>query len=1362
MHDILGESLKNLKWIKLHKQRQLAIVLVLSAIVSLNVFWGLRQPGLTLAGDADCGITEHTHTDECFNQVLVCELSEEAHIHEEACYTTQLIEAQENLRLVCTQAEIPHIHGDSCYTTQLTESPETSRLICAETTEPHIHEDSCYEVHYTEAQEIHQLICTQTDETHIHEDSCYEIQITEAQEVRQLSCTQAEQPHVHSDNCYETIAAEPIEETVLNCELQFEPHVHTESCYVLETTEAHEELVLTCDLPETAHIHEDTCYTQELTCEQPEHTHSIECYCDETADVETLLDWQNMFAGYPYTGDLRQDLVGIAKTQAGYTESTKNFEVDSDGIRHGYTRYGAWYGTPYREWSAAFVSFCLSYAGADPAQTPGNIGASTMATLWNNLDRFKPAGEYVPAAGDLVFFADNTVGIVTEVQTATIYVIRGDVEDSVRTDGMPMGDATITGWGITGEISSETPEEPVGEPIEEPVQETVQSSSPEISTEELLDISNGPAFFIFTDSKPKSVQQQFSLKAPRTATDLITYLNGIGGTYQFSLLNTNNQEPPKDPNNDKNYILTADTLYKLTLRLNSANGFSPGTYQYQLPTGIQVNGGTGQFVLNDGTYVGDWTVTDNGLITVVFNENINNRTQVTINATMGVWFTTQNAPIDFDGKITVTVNPPPQMETTTKVTKWGQQGAEDNPEGKTDPTKIYWTILLKGNKNSQIPGSVITDQIKTGTNRYTQEDMENGISFGISDPNNPDPNKQWHSWTVYPGDPNLTWTETGWSYTFPEKIKCWCGEVILQSDGWDYYVNYTSTPEPSNYAGSAAYSNEVTVDGQYAVGWGEFTHSGTSAGIVKTGNFHGDADGGAFHWEFQATIPGRKPGARAAYYTQLVDQMQVKDASGTSVKVNNDVYSATVTAVYNGQTITVPYIRDANTENEFAWDVGWFEDKDGGVKHTVALLMLHRCDCTADSCHYWDAAHGRCNALHYIWENGIANSSGFCLCWTPEDDITFTVSYQTDDPELIAAYGGQNKHLNNQVSLQQQIYKPDGTESNETFGKADADVPIPGIFTKKLTQDFDGYTAHYSITVNEAKLALTNGESLTIRDEMTETLAYISGSLVITTEDQAGNTGTLQPGTDYTVTYDGTGTETDDLGNSVHVMEIVILHPQPVKYVLDYDATLIIPQGTTDDVKYSNSATITLWGEELSSDSEEKVYAEFNIAAMHHRIQLHKKDALNGAALAGATFGLFNEYGGLITSGVTDETGNRLFETNVTQGIILQNHVLYYLQELQAPPGYRLDDRKHWFCFCSSAEDTCEECSDILKELNGYRIPHDTLEIIEAENEIMNYDLPATGGPGIYPLILVSVIFVMTPLVYGSVQRRKRERRGTG
>lgn len=1257
MQDTLRKSLKNLKWRRMHKKRLSAIVVVLSLVVTLNVFWALRQPGLTLAGDAACGIPEHSHKDECFTQVNICGLSEDAHTHDAACYTTQFIEAQET---------------------------------------------------------------------------------------RRLSCDRTEQPHVHSDSCYEITAADSAEESVLNCELQFDPHVHTEDCYTLEVTEAHEEQILTCGLSETAHLHEEACYSQECSCTQQEHTHSTECYSDETADAETLLDWQNMFAGYPFTGNLREDLVGIAKTQVGYSESTRNFEVGSDGIRRGYTRYGAWYGTPYRDWSAAFVSFCLNYAGADPAQTPGNIGAGTMAELWKNLGRFAPAGEYVPTAGDLVFFTNHTVGIVTEVQNTTFNVIHGDREGSVCTDAIPFGDVSISGWGITGEIPTE-------EPVDAPTQKSGQSSFPEALTAELLDISNGPAFYIFAGGRSEPAQQQFSFTAPRTTANIYEYLTGNGGSYFITLKDANNKELPKDEN--KNYIVKSGTSYKMSMTFNGPNGIHPGTYQYQLPQGLQITGGAGNFTLKDTdgseVNVGTWEVGDDGRITMVLNKEMNNRTDVLITATMDVVFPEQEEPLHFDGNIIVTIEPPSPTEEPTVLLKWGSQGKEAENQ---DPSKIYWTVQISGKKDSHIPGSIVTDQVTLGEHRYMESDQNGGLRFVVGEPN-PEPGADpiWHNWMVYPGDLKLSWGEDGWTYEIPESIVCGdCGRnLTLGNTGWEYYVHYTSTPIQWGVSGNREYMNQVTVDGQQQYGWVSFSHGKTNADIIKNGSFHGNAEGGVFLWEVQAVIPGIQEGQKAAYFWYIMDYLRVRNNENDFVGyIENDADQATVTAINNGNTITVPNIKDATASDPFAWKNAWSESADG-ASYARELEIVCRCACTEENCSRWNAANHKCDNI-MVWDN-----ADFCQCWVVEGDTLFTFSYQTNDPAIMEAYGGQGNSLHNEAVLYNKIPMPDWSDPYVRMDGTEKSVPIPGVFKKELKKEFDGYAANYLITVNESKLPLTNGSPLTIHDEMTPTLAYISGSLKITTEDANGNTGTLQQDVDYTVTYDGTGVQTDTNGNPVHVMDIVILQPQPVMYLLDYDTALIIPDNVTEAVKYSNSATITLWGKEITDESDEAVLSEINISAKTYRVQLYKTESQEGAPLAGATFGLFHAQGGKITEDTTDASGNILFETSITDGIILREHVLYYMQELNAPPGYRLDDTKYWFCFCNSKADSCETCTEVMAGLQAVRIPSEQIGKVAVENERMTYDLPATGGPGIYPLILVSVLFIMTPLVYVSIQKRR-------
>ena len=159
---------------------------------------------------------------------------------------------------------------------------------------------------------------------------------------------------------------------------------------------------------------------------------------------------------------------------------------------------------------------------------------------------------------------------------------------------------------------------------------------------------------------------------------------------------------------------------------------------------------------------------------------------------------------------------------------------------------------------------------------------------------------------------------------------------------------------------------------------------------------------------------------------------------------------------------------------------------------------------------------------------------------------------------------------------------------------------------------------------------------------------------------------------------------------------------------------------------------------------------------------MYKTCAETGKPLGGATFGLYNAQGGLITTAVTNANGEILFQTNIVEGIILREHILYYMQELRTPPGYQLDDTKRWFCFCDQVTDTCEICSQIIGQADISRIPFDQIGKVHISNEPINYRLPDTGGPGIYPLLPVSVLFIVTPLVYGFIRRRKQERRGVG
>ena len=1085
----------------------------------------------------------------------------------------------------------------------------------------------------------------------------------------------------------------------------------------------------------TEHYHSEECGDE---CILDEHAHSVDCYSDDSADDENPLTWQAMFENYPYTGDLREDLVGIAQTQVGYKESTRNFEISS-GIRHGYTRYGDWYGVPYGDWSAMFVAFCLNYAGADLDQTPVNIGATPMANQWRALNKYAGADEYSPVAGDLVFFKNNTVGIVARVYSSTFYVIRGDIDGTVRSDVMLLNDSSIAGWGSTVGTINQRP------PITLP-----ESHTP-------------PIIVIIEGGEQQKVMTRYSLRSTRTVTDLLAYLKANDGNYFFTLLDLNNHELPKDDNG--NYVVQADTDYKLTISFTSPEGFHPGTYQYQVPNGLLVNGGEGTFILKDGTNVGDWTVTDEGLITLNFNDNMNSRTDITISATLGIHFPAQDDPIDFDGKITVTIEKPSQELQGTEVYKWGSQGIDANDQ---DPTKLYWTAYIIGHEGSNLPGSVITDHVLTdyylGQHTYTQSDIEKGLSFGASEY---DPVTgayiNWHNWWVSPDDPNLTWDENGWSYILPETITCqWCGEIHPGNKGWEYYIEYTSTPSKTVITGALGYMNHIAVDNTGNDGWAEFTHGEILAEVIKKGDFISDADGASFLWEFQTIIPGIREGQKSEYFWYVMDYMDIRSAEDSHVAyIHNDSNLSKVTATYNGTTITVPEVKDATADDPFAWEPYWSADHGDGIYYGQQLNILCRCHCNEENCQFW--RNGRCESEYwYEDDDGYWYTNGFCQCWTPTDNTIFTFTYETTDLTTIEAYGGFDNRVRNYAVLYNKIIMPDGSINGVLVSDAVATVPIPDLFHKNLTHDFDGYTANYNITINEAKIVLTDGSPLTIHDVMTQTLAYISGSLVITAEDANGNVWELTQGDDFTVEYDGTGNVKDDNGAPVHVLDIVILHPLPVTYTLDYDATLIIPTGTTQAIKYTNSATITLWGEDITDTSNEKVFADINISAKSYRVDMFKTDESTGAPLGGATFGLYNEHGGLITTEVTNAKGELRFQTNIIEGIILREHVLYYMQELEAPEGYRLDHTKYWFCFCDSTDAHCAVCDEVMAGVDALRIPLDEVKRVNVTNALMGDILPSTGSVGQPIWILSGLGIMLTSLVFGYILRRKRERRGDG
>lgn len=82
---MVSEYIKKLLKDKARLKKWKRITLALSCVVVFCVVYALTLPAITLEGKTICGMEEHTHTEECYqDEELVCD--KEEHQHTEDCY----------------------------------------------------------------------------------------------------------------------------------------------------------------------------------------------------------------------------------------------------------------------------------------------------------------------------------------------------------------------------------------------------------------------------------------------------------------------------------------------------------------------------------------------------------------------------------------------------------------------------------------------------------------------------------------------------------------------------------------------------------------------------------------------------------------------------------------------------------------------------------------------------------------------------------------------------------------------------------------------------------------------------------------------------------------------------------------------------------------------------------------------------------------------------------------------------------------------------------------------------------------------------------------------------------------------------
>ncbi len=469
-----------------------------------------------------------------------------------------------------------HTHSEECY---------EKKLICgieAGTAAGHIHTSECFETQRV-------LTCSLEEaEGHHHTDACVERD-------RVLTCGQEEgEDHTHSDSCY-------TEETTYICgQEESEGHTHTEACY-----QEQEVLVCTKEADKTPHVHDESCYEKVLICKKEEHQHEKLCYSNPTADVESANVWE---ATVPekLSGHWAEDVLAVAKSQLGYQESSRNFTLE-DGAVKGYTRYGDWYGIPYGDWCAMFVSFCLRYAEVPKETVPYDASCPNWITTLKKWNLYSSASDTVPEPGDIIFFdwdwdgSSDHVGLVEEVTEDTIKTIEGNSSDCVQRVKYDRTDSRIMGYGLLP-LSPEDEAKAQVEQAKAEVEASVQEEQ---------------AASVMMVSKVRTAAGTYSAAQPRTATDFEQFIKTVTLEHSSDNGSTWRSITATDP------VLPTDALrFNITYALpQNTLTHENNTIEYQLPNGIKpIEPQSGTLKDDRQVVVGSYTIGTDGKVQIIFSD----------------------------------------------------------------------------------------------------------------------------------------------------------------------------------------------------------------------------------------------------------------------------------------------------------------------------------------------------------------------------------------------------------------------------------------------------------------------------------------------------------------------------------------------------------------------------------------------------------------------------------------------------------------------------------------------------------------------------------------------------------------------
>lgn len=439
MKNRFQEAIQNVQRQRHLARRSVAMVLVLAMLTAMSVSWRLHQDGIALTADDTryyCGKEEHKHTDDCY-----IEGTEPICGYEEGEIVEETMDSADDAGDGDSSAADWDEAGSEPESEPATqEEPEPEVVL-------HHHTSDCYE-----EQEV--LTCG-IDSDHVHQDYCYD------QETGELLCTE----HEHTDDCY------TLEEVLVCGQEEGEPEETDDGAALYDMDEnsaeesdfAGESETVADPEPEkeatkpetddeidtgyTVHHHTAECYGKVLICGKEEHEHTADCLVNPNAEIDAEYDAKTPDRT---DADWAEDMVLVARSQLGYTESKA--DVDEDG--NGYTMYADQYYKDkpmvYADWDSTFVAYCLYHAGVPQDIIPQYASISALrgelARMNSEYYTDDPQGFASILPGDIVMYKNaagrETIGVVSDAAvdeetdlTTALTVISGDVATGYESDG---------------------------------------------------------------------------------------------------------------------------------------------------------------------------------------------------------------------------------------------------------------------------------------------------------------------------------------------------------------------------------------------------------------------------------------------------------------------------------------------------------------------------------------------------------------------------------------------------------------------------------------------------------------------------------------------------------------------------------------------------------------------------------------------------------------------------------------------------------------------------------------------------------------------------------------------------------------